>query len=214
MMCLFVVLVVICLFCSEKKSHLFCSCCQPISTPQIAVRVQFASIESETGTSAPPQQLMLCRSCVLCAHCGVSRIAARLTVAVRPTADAAERRTVSVYVCSECCAEYEAEKAKLALRRAQLEEEIDAQLEGDDSDGSELVNDVSEVDESVIEESDDSDDTASNVSDVSGDSMFLATSDDDSSEFWAQQGEGDDDDDDDDDDVDEDDEVDNFNLKN
>ena len=40
--------------------------CQLCSQQKIAVRVQFAATEIDAnGATAPPQQLMLCRSCVL-----------------------------------------------------------------------------------------------------------------------------------------------------
>jgi hypothetical protein len=105
--------------------------CQLCHEKKIALRVQFASTADETASLSPEQRmLMLCRECVMCAHCGQKRIAARLTVAVSGKSKAkpaemgqqtlSERKMVSVYVCGECCAQYESDKAKIAAHRAEL----------------------------------------------------------------------------------------------
>jgi hypothetical protein len=112
--------------------------CQLCHEKKIALRVQFASTADETASLSPEQRmLMLCRECVMCAHCGQKRIAARLTVAVSGKSKAKpaemgqqtlnERKMVSVYVCGECCAQYESDKAKIAAHRAELAASLESQ---------------------------------------------------------------------------------------
>jgi hypothetical protein len=138
--------------------------CQLCHEKKIAVRVQFASTAEETSSMTPEQRmLMLCRECVMCSHCGTKRIAARLTVAVSAKAkppsagdggSVSERKHVSVYVCGDCCAQYESEKAKLAKHRADLEAAL-AKEEADDDDDDDDDDNVDQTDENMDDDDDD-----------------------------------------------------------
>jgi hypothetical protein len=127
---------------AEAKKAADQALCQLCHEKKIAVRVQFASTAEETSSMTPEQRmLMLCRECVMCSHCGTKRIAARLTVAVSAKAkppsagqSAGERKHVSVYVCGDCCAQYESEKAKLAKHRADLEAALAKEQQDEDDD--------------------------------------------------------------------------------
>ena len=163
---------------------------------------------------------MLCRDCVLCAHCGISRIAARLSVTVAAKGDAAgERRLVHVYVCGECCEQYEKEKAKLAVG-ALANEELSADESTQPVDGSDGVaseSDEDETDNPFVKELDfdlaDSEDYDFGLDESTEETDVPLDT-----ETYVEDGDFDDDDDDsdndDDDDVsDEIEETEDYNLK-
>jgi len=105
------------------------SMCQLCHTKKIAVRVQFGAIDETIPEHE--RRLLLCHDCVLCASCGETRIAARITLHMA-TGESGDDKALQVYVCNPCCELYEREKSFVEENSQYNDDEYDEYDDDDD----------------------------------------------------------------------------------